>query len=404
MKADTLIMPRPRAATRRTGPLRLVDLPTPCLVLDRQRMQRNISRMTGRARSLGVQLRPHMKTAKSAKVAEMLHGGPGPITISTLAEADYFLAHGIQDMTYAVGIVPSKLATVAALQQRGARITLITDNELVARAIAEQASALKAKFTVLIELDVGEGRAGIDPGGPELLEIARALTASPDVTLTGVLAHAGHSYACDGMSEIELVAEDEREGAVRAATRLRAAGFPAPVVSVGSTPTALLARNLDGVTEIRPGNFVFFDLFQAGLGCCGEEDIAVSVLASVTGHHRGRNHLLIDAGSLALSKDIGANARRPGTGYGAICAPTGAGPINGLAVLAVHQEHGVVAQAGGLDAIEPLPFDRFPVGSRLRVLPNHVCMTAAMHERYHVTDGGDEIIDIWDRINGWTVG
>ncbi len=179
MKADTLIMPRPRAAARRTGPLRLADLPTPCLILDRQRLQRNIARMTGRARTLGVQLRPHMKTAKSAKVAELIHGGPGPVTISTLAEADYLLAHGVQDMTYAVGIVPSKLAIVAALQQRGARLSLITDNVSVAHAIAEQARALKTRFTVLIELDVGEGRAGIDPGGPELLEIARALTAAP---------------------------------------------------------------------------------------------------------------------------------------------------------------------------------------------------------------------------------
>jgi D-serine deaminase-like pyridoxal phosphate-dependent protein len=304
--------------------MRLVDLPTPCLVLDRQRLQRNIARMTERARALGVTLRPHMKTAKSAKVAELIHGGSGPITVSTLAEAAYFLEAGFQDMVYAVGIVPAKLPTVAALQERGARLTLVTDNVAVARAIAEQSRALKAKLTVLIELDVGEGRAGVDPGGPELLEIARALTASPNVTLAGVLAHAGHSYACDGLSDIELVAEDEREGAVRAATRLRAAGFPAPVVSVGSTPTALLARHLEGVTEIRPGNFVFFDLFQAGLGCCAEDEIAVSVLASVTGHHRGRNHLLIDAGSLALSKDTGANTRRPGTGYGAICAPTGA--------------------------------------------------------------------------------
>jgi D-serine deaminase-like pyridoxal phosphate-dependent protein len=404
MKANTLTMSRPRAAARRPAPMRLVDLPTPCLVLDRQRLQRNIARMSERARALGVTLRPHMKTAKSAKVAELIHGGPGPITVSTLAEAAYFLAAGFQDMVYAVGIVPAKLPAVAALQERGARLTLVTDNVPVARAVAEQSRALKAKLTVLIELDVGEGRAGVDPGGPELLEIARALTASSNVTLAGVLAHAGHSYACDGLSDIELVAEDEREGAVRAATRLRDAGFPTPVVSIGSTPTALMARDLSGVTEIRPGNFVFFDLFQSGLGCCREDDIAVSVLASVTGHHRGRNHLLIDAGGLALSKDVGANPRRPGTGYGAICMPVGSGPLNGLSVLAVHQEHGVVAQAGGLDAIDPLPFDRFPVGSRLRVLPNHICMTAAMYQTYYVTDGGDEIIDTWDRINGWTVG
>jgi D-serine deaminase-like pyridoxal phosphate-dependent protein len=403
MKAETLTMPRPQGPARHTGPARLADLPTPSLVLDRLRLLRNIARMNARARDLGVQLRPHMKTAKSARVAELIHAGPGPITVSTLAEAAYFSDHGFTDMVYAVGIVPTKLAAVAALQKRGAELTIITDNIPVARAIGEQARVLKAKFRVLIELDVGEGRAGIDPGGPELLEIARTLS-TPGVTLAGVLTHAGHSYACDSISDIELVAEDEREGAVRAATRLRAAGFEAPVVSIGSTPTALFARHLDGVTEIRPGNFVFFDLYQSSLGSCAESDIAISILATVIGHHRRSNHLLIDAGGLALSKDVGANTRRPGTGYGAICSFNGTGPINGLGVLAAHQEHGIVAHSGGLDAIEPLPFDRFPIGSRLRVLPNHACTTAAMYDKYYVTDGGDEIIDIWDRINGWSVG
>ncbi|MBI3452532.1 MAG: hypothetical protein HY057_06855 [Rhodospirillales bacterium] len=152
---------------------------------------------------------------------------------------------------------------------------------------------------------------------------------------------------------------------------------------------------------MRPGNFVFFDLFQAGLGTCVEDDIAVSVLASVTGHHRGLNHLLLDAGALALSKDIGANQRRPGSGYGALAEPGTTALLPNLAVLDVHQEHGIAGYANGLDAIEKLPFARFPVGARLAILPNHVCMTAAMYDRYHVIDGGADVVDIWDRTNGW---
>ena len=379
--------------------MQLNDLPTPSLILDRQRLSQNVSRMRARAERFGVTLRPHMKTAKSARVAELACGGKGPITVSTLAEADYFFRHGFRDMTYAVGIVPAKLDHVAKLQRDGADMKLITDNVDVARAIAARGRDLGQTFRVLIEIDTGLGRAGVAPDAPELNEIAAGLRQGAD--LVGVLAHAGHSYHCHSVGEVKQIAEEERLGALEAALRLRESGFACPVVSVGSTPTAIHAERLDGVTEIRPGNFVFFDLFQAGVESCGMEDLAVSVLASVIGHHRGRNHFLIDAGGLALSKDTGANEHRPGTGYGLICLPGGKVPLPGLAVLDVHQEHGIVAHAKGLDAISPLPFDRFPVGNRVRVLPNHSCMTAAMYDRYYVTDGGTEIVDEWDRVNGW---
>ena len=382
--------------------MRLADLKTPALLLDRVRLRRNIERMHARARDLGVDLRPHLKTAKSARVAALATAGfSGGITVSTLAEAEYFIRNGFRDITYAIGIVPSKLDTVASLQRDGAVINILTDNVETARAIADRSRALGVPFSVLIEIDTGGARAGIDPDSPELLAIASALGQAPGVALAGVLTHAGHSYACETIDEIVAVAEDERTGAVRAAEHLRRAGHPCPVVSVGSTPTALFAARLDGVTEMRPGNFVFFDLFQAGLGTCTEEDIAVSVLSSVIGHHRGCNHILLDAGALALSKDVGANAKRPGTGYGAVCLPTAPRPEPGLAVLDVHQEHGMVGHASGLDAIEKLPFDRFPVGARVRVLPNHSCMTAAMYDRYYVTEGGEDIVDTWDRVNGW---
>ncbi len=379
--------------------MHLHDLPTPSLILDRTRLVDNVGRMRARARDFGVTLRPHLKTAKSAKVAELAAGGRGPITVSTLAEADYFLKHGFRDITYAVGIVPAKLDHVAALQRDGADLKILTDNVEVAKAIAERGRAAGRKFRVLVEIDTGLGRAGIAPNAPELTAIAAALADGAE--LVGVLAHAGHSYHCESIEDVKQVAEEERAGAVGAAMRLRAAGFPCPVVSVGSTPTAVHAERLDGVTEIRPGNYVFFDLFQAGVGSCAVTNIAVSVLASVIGHHQPRNHLVIDAGALALSKDVGANEHRPGTCYGAVCLPASGDPLPGLAVVDVHQEHGIVAASKGLDAISPLPFERFPVGSRLRVLPNHACMTAAMYDRYHVTDGGTEVVDEWDRINGW---
>jgi D-serine deaminase-like pyridoxal phosphate-dependent protein len=302
--------------------MRLDDLPTPSLILDRTRLERNIARLQGRARDLGVALRPHLKTAKSARVAELATGGKGPITVSTLAEATYFARHGFHDITYAVPIVPAKLDRVAEIMAAGIDLKLITDNEVAAKAVAERGRALGVTFRVLIKIDTGLGRAGIAPDSAALLPIAAALH-GPGAELAGALAHAGHSYDAHSIEEIAAIAEAERAGVVTAAMRLREAGHPCPIVSVGSTPTALHAARLDGVTEMRPGNFVFFDLFQLGIESCAVDDIAVSVLASVTGHHRERNHILIDAGGLALSKDTGANKNRPGTGDGLVCLPAG---------------------------------------------------------------------------------
>lgn len=377
----------------------LDDLPTPVLLLDRQRVMRNVARMRERAQLLKVQLRPHLKTAKSVKVALLCHNGEaGPITVSTLAEATYFAKAGFRDITYAVPVAPQKLQQVAEIMAMngGTDLKLITDHIDVARAIAAKGKALGITYRTLIKIDCGLGRAGIAPNAPELLPLAQALS-QPGSQLAGVLTHAGHSYGAKSIAEIERIAEEERTAAVLAASRLREAGLPCAIVSVGSTPTALFARHLDGITEMRPGNFVFFDLFQAGLGSCGMEDIAVSVLASVVSHHRDRNHLLIDAGGLALSKDTGANQHVPGTGYGRVCRPADALPLTNMAIHDVHQEHGLV----GGPKVPPVDFAAFPPGTRLRVLTNHICMTGAMYDRYYVTDGGAEVVAEWDRVNGW---
>jgi D-serine deaminase-like pyridoxal phosphate-dependent protein len=380
----------------------LDDLPTPVLLLDRQRVLHNIARMRDRAQHLKVQLRPHLKTAKSVKVALLCHdGAAGPITVSTLAEAAYFARAGFRDITYAVPIAPQKLEQVAQIMALngdagGTDLKIITDHVDVARAIAAKGKALGVTYRVLIKIDCGLGRAGIAPNAPELLPLAQALS-QPGTQLAGALTHAGHSYSAKSIAEIERIAEEERTAVVLAASRLREAGHACEIVSVGSTPTALFARHLDGITEMRPGNFVFFDLFQAGLGSCRMTDVAVSVLASVVSHHHARNHLLIDAGGLALSKDTGANLHAPGTGYGRVCRPAEALPLPGLAIHDVHQEHGLV---GGPN-VPPVDFAAFPPGTRLRVLTNHICMTGAMYDRYYVTDGGMDVVAEWDRVNGW---
>jgi D-serine deaminase-like pyridoxal phosphate-dependent protein len=181
---------------------------------------------------------------------------------------------------------------------------------------------------------------------------------------------------------------------VRAAAALRAAGFAAPVVSIGSTPTATFARGLEGVTEVRAGVFVFFDLVMAGIDVCRQEDIALSVLATVIGHRADKGWALVDAGWMAMSRDRGTARQRLDQGYGAVCDLDGR-PIPGLLMTDANQEHGIVARRDG--GAPPV----LPVGTRLRILPNHACATAAQHERYHVVHGGRDVSAVWQRFGGW---
>ena len=366
----------------------LRDLPTPCLVLDRTRLARNIAAMNHAVARTGAALRPHLKTAKSAEVARLATAGQaGGITVSTLAEAEYFAARGFRDILYAVGIVPAKLDRAAALRAQGVELLLVTDDADTASAIAAHPAGLRA----LVEVDCGEHRAGM----PVESDVLRAVGAALGRSCAGVMTHAGHSYACPTTEAAADLAEHERSVAVRAAGRLRALGLDAAIVSVGSTPTALHARHLTGVTETRPGVYMFQDLFQTQIGSGTRDDIAVTVLASVTGRRPAEGRLVIDAGGLALSKDRSTAAAPRDYGFGLVLDIAGV-PLAAEAVVErANQEHGVIAAPAGLDTA------RFPVGTRLRIAPNHVCMMAAMYDRYHVVDGGETVVAVWDRVNGW---
>ncbi len=367
----------------------LDELPTPCLLLDLDVLKRNLARMeAAMARHPGVMLRPHLKTAKSAAVADLAAPGKGAITVSTLAEARYFAEHGFLDQVYAVGIVPAKLDQVAALNAQGASVKIITDDLETARAIAAHPGTLPT----LIEVDVGEGRAGISVDGTALLAIAAALGPK----LVGVLSHSGHSYAGRSDAQMADIAEVERAGIVAAATRLRDAGHKVAIVSAGASPTAMHARHLDGVTEMRAGVYMMGDLLQGQIGTHPLEDIAVTVLGSVIGRYPQRQAVLLDAGALALSKDRSTEGAPRDWKFGRVLDRDGNATLGDALVTRVHQEHGEVRAAEG----SALPIDRLPVGARVRVVPNHVCLTAAAHDRYHVMEGG-RVVAIWSRINGW---
>lgn len=418
----------------------LNDLPTPCLLLDRERMERNITRLSQRIAGLGPTLRPHLKTCKSVEVARRMLATPaGPATVSTLREAEVFAAAGVRDMIYAVGIAPQKLARVEALRAQGVDLTVILDSTEQAEAVAVHSRAGGRAIPALIEIDTDGHRAGVAPSDAERLRaLAAELTRGGE--LRGVLTHAGASYGARGAAELERFAAAERAGAVEAAAALRAAGHACPVVSVGSTPTAHFARSLEGVTEVRAGVYVFFDLMMASLGVCRLDDIALSVLATVIGHRPAAvpgsravwatanvgaagcespnggplpaneaaraqtdavaqprqaprpsivGAAITDAGWMALSRDTGFSPPTQPS-YGLACNLAGAPLADGY-IAETSQEHGVIAAAA----------PRLAVGDRVRILPHHACATAAQFDRYYVLGPEGEVEAEWPRFGGW---
>lgn len=382
-----------------TDPRTLADCFTPCAVVDREKLEANIVRMNARLADFEVDLRPHVKTSKSVEIAKRLTAGhSGAITVSTLTEAEHFADAAFTDILYAVGIVPSKLPRVAGLLARGVNLQVVMDSAETARLVAEWGRRNNRRIPALLEINSDDHRAGLDPDDPEILAAATILHTAEGTIFRGVMTHAGASYDCDSVEAIRQLARQERNAAVAAADAIRAEGIPCDIVSVGSTPTALFATCLDGVTEVRAGVYAFFDLFQAGLGCCRPEDIALSVLTSIIGHKQSLNTVLTDAGGLALSKDRGTANQSVDRKYGLVCAADTGEIIENLLVASVNQEHGILSTADG----SPLPFDRLPIGSQLRILPNHACMTAAAYDRYAVVDGiGPRVVGHWPRCGGW---
>ena len=377
----------------------LVDIRTPALVLDLAVLRKNIQFAINKASSHGVRLRPHLKTAKSSHVAKLATQSHfGGVTVSTLREAEYLFENGISDCTYAVGICPSKFKDVSTLQQTGALVNVIVDDLGVAHQLCAFAKNESRPFRVFIELDVGYGRSGVLPDSDALIEIASELDSAVNVDLLGVLTHAGHSYDAKDVEGIKRIAEEERSRAVLAAERIRDEGLSCPQVSIGSTPTFIYGESFEGVTEVRPGNYVFFDLSMHRRGVCEISDVAVSVLTTVIVTQEDRGCVLVDAGALALSKDAGS-ADNP-YGYGLIRGLDNAedfGADTQYIIGTLCQEQGWIAASNS----GPVDVSEFVIGHLVRVLPNHSCMTAAAYDTYYVVDGGIEIVAEWDRCHGW---
>lgn len=355
--------------------MRLDELKTPCAIVDLDVVERNTARMAERMTKLGVRLRPHVKTHKCVEAARLqVRGHFGGITVSTLAEARHFKKAGFDDITYAFPLAVSRIEEAAEL---GVRVVIDQEETLA------EIEKRELRLPAYLKVDCGYHRAGVDPDRPESVALARRLARSLD--FRGILTHAGHSYASRTAEEIRAVARAERDVMVAFAKKLREAGCDPKEISVGSTPTMSVVEDLSGVTEARPGNYVFYDAFQASIGSCRIEDAALSVLASVVGRYPAQKKILVDAGALALSKDAGPTHVDAECGYGAIFGLDGR-RFDGT-IFALSQEHGQVRG----DA---------PVGAKLRIAANHSCLTAAMYDRYAVVRGG-EVVDEWKPVRGW---
>jgi D-serine deaminase-like pyridoxal phosphate-dependent protein len=371
----------------------LRDVPTPALLLDAVAMRRNAARVGDRVRSLGARLRPHVKTHKCIEVAELQVAEHfGGITVSTLAEARAFAANGFDDITYAVPVEPGKFGAVADLLRRGVRLAVITDDAGIPAALDAAVADAGEPLDAWVKVDCGYHRCGVDPTSPALPELVQRLGDARHLRFAGLLTHAGHSYHARGHEEATKVAREERDVMRRAADALRAAGVPVPAVSVGSTPTITHVDHLEGIDEVRAGNYIFFDLTQVAIGSCAVDDCVLSVLASVVHRDRTRGHVVLDAGAIAISKDRGPMDVNGADSYGRVLDLDGADL--GVHVSSLSQEHGQVYVR------EEATLDRLAVGERVRVLVNHSCLTAAQHAEYLVLDDG-RIVDRWEIHRGW---
>jgi D-serine deaminase-like pyridoxal phosphate-dependent protein len=368
------------------------EITTPAFLVDHAIVRQNCDAMRAKARRSKVVFRPHVKTHKTIEIARLQAGdSAGPITVSTLAEAEFFARHGFDDITYAVPVSPTKLERAAKLARQIRRLNLLLDNFQTLQALQDFHAAQGVVFDVFLKVDCGYHRAGVDPDSPESVRLAVTMANSKQVRLHGLLTHAGHSYNSRNPDEIRQVATQETASLTRFRARITQQRLDTLVRSIGSTPTTSIVEEFTDTDEVRPGNYVFYDAFQARIGVCTLSQCAVSVLATVIGSYPQHRHLLVDAGALALSKDPGPDHVDRECGFGVICDLA----LNRLPMklIVLSQEHGKIEA-------EPEILARYPVGTRLRILPNHSCLTAAMYENYHVINEG-QISERWQPVRGW---
>lgn len=359
---------------------------TPAVLVDVGRLTRNVARMAEIAAAGGVTLRPHAKTHKSIAIADrQIAGGATGVTVAKPTEAEVFLDAGIGSVTIASPIAdPGKLTRVIRkARDHGADVRFIADSDAGIDALVAADSGDGVALPVLLKVDVGLHRCGVDPCSPRALALVRRLAETPRLAFAGLLSHAGHAYRASGPDEVREIAVAERETMVDLAESLRQSGFAVAEVSVGCTPTAILHSGLDGITEIRPGNYVFMDRIQVSLGAAEATDVALWVVATVISAND--RFAIVDAGSKVLSSDRGPHGSTSVQGYGvAWRVEDSAAPP--LTVANVSEEHGFLEHQGNPPKI----------GNRVLIMPNHACTVVNLADELAAwsADGSVEALSV----------
>jgi D-serine deaminase-like pyridoxal phosphate-dependent protein len=355
----------------------LNDLPTPQVLVDRVRLLNNIDRVQQTADAAGVRLRPHAKTHKSPVIARwQIDRGAVGICCAKLGEAEIFADAGITDIRLPYPINPIHAARVIALMKRAA-ISIIVDHASVALEWSNALCAAGRTLDVLVKVDVGFHRCGIDPDRGAV-EFIQTVAAMKGLRVRGLLSHAGHAYRASSAEELRSIAD--REAAVLVALKARAAasGIPLDELSVGATPTFRFSVTAREVTELRPGNYVYFDRTQVTLGSASLDDCALTVLATVVSKPSA-DRIILDCGSKTLSSDLAPHV----AGYGVVLTRDGSAIDDSLSIDRLSEEHATVGARGGT-ALEP--------GDRVRVLPNHSCVVSNLVDDVQLVEG-DRVVD-----------
>ena len=363
--------------------LSLTSVPTPRVVIDRARVKANIAAMQARANAAGVRLRPHAKTHKSPVIAKwQIDAGAVGITCAKLGEAEVFVEAGIRDIRLAYPIQPSNAPRLLALMAR-AKMSIVVDDRDVAQAWSTAMLAARQTLDVLVKVDVGFHRCGIDPESPNAAAMVRAVAEFPGLTFRGLLAHAGHAYGAKSDEELESIAEAECSALRTLAGQLKDSGVDVHEISVGSTPTARFIDRQEGVTEMRPGNYVFFDRTQVGLGAATQEDCALTVISSVVSRPVP-SRMNLDAGSKTLTNDA-VRGFGSSTGYGLVYPSLEVSHADPSILIERLSEEHATTRVPPTCGLHP--------GDRVRILPNHACVVTNLMDELLVVDGGIEVVD-----------
>ena len=359
---------------------------TPAVLIDLAKLELNLQSMQRRADDNGVTLRPHAKTHKSVEIGRrQIALGACGLTVATVDEALVFLDNGFESITISRPILSAgKFDRLFAHSQPGVDLRVVADSEPGVEIASEAVSRANAALGVFVKVDVGLRRCGVDPDSPQAVELAQKVGQSDKLEFRGILSHAGQAYAAGSRDEAGEVAEAERRTMIGVRDTLAEAGIAVPEVSVGSTPTVLAATSFEGITEIRPGNYVFLDLLPIGVGVVSEQDVALTVMATVIS--KNADYFITDAGSKTLTSDAGVHGMVGTWGFG-VAYPEDRylSPEHRLSVEGLSEEHGKVVRTD---------FD-LDVGSKVRIIPNHSCTVANLAREFAVVEG--------ERISSWAI-